>query len=84
MSIKAKIVLDEEEIPKAWYNIQADMPALPEPPLNPMTKEPIKTRRYGTNFSDGDRTARSEYRAVDSDTRGSERSLSALETHAVV
>lgn len=42
MSIKAKIVLDEEEIPKVWYNIQADMPALPEPPLNPMTKELIK------------------------------------------
>jgi tryptophan synthase beta chain len=42
MSIKAKIVLDEEEIPKVWYNIQADMPSLPEPPLNPMTKEPVK------------------------------------------
>lgn len=42
MSIKAKILLDEEEIPKVWYNIQADMPSLPEPPRNPITKEPIK------------------------------------------
>jgi tryptophan synthase beta chain len=42
MSMKTKIVLDEEEIPKSWYNIQADMPSLPEPPRNPMTKEPLK------------------------------------------
>jgi len=37
-----KIVLNEEEIPTKWYNIQADMPKLPDPPLNPATREPIK------------------------------------------
>jgi len=37
-----KILLSEREIPTRWYNIQADMPNLPDPPLNPATKEPIK------------------------------------------
>jgi tryptophan synthase beta chain len=37
-----KYLLDEEEIPKAWYNIQADLPTPLDPPLNPATKEPIR------------------------------------------
>ncbi len=37
-----KIFLEEREIPKAWYNIMADMPNLPSPGLNPQTKEPLK------------------------------------------
>ena len=36
-----KILLSEKEIPTHWYNIQADMPQLPDPPLNPGTREPI-------------------------------------------
>lgn len=36
-----KIVLSDEEIPKQWYNIQADMPHPLQPPLHPATKEPI-------------------------------------------
>ena len=36
-----KFLLDEDEIPKAWYNIQADLPTPLDPPLNPATKEPI-------------------------------------------
>ena len=35
-----KIFLDEKEMPTRWYNIQADMPNLPKPPLNPVTKQP--------------------------------------------
>ncbi|WP_366922400.1 TrpB-like pyridoxal phosphate-dependent enzyme [Metallumcola ferriviriculae] len=35
-----KILLDEREMPRQWYNIQADMPNLPKPPLNPATKQP--------------------------------------------
>lgn len=35
-----KIVLDEEEMPKRWYNIQADLPSPLDPPLNPQTKKP--------------------------------------------
>ena len=36
-----KILLDEKEIPKQWYNIQADMPHLPAPGLNPRTNKPL-------------------------------------------
>jgi tryptophan synthase beta chain len=36
-----KIVLTDDEIPKQWYNIQADMPNPMQPPLHPATKEPI-------------------------------------------
>ncbi len=36
-----KITLSEQEIPEAWYNIVADMPNKPLPPLHPGTKEPI-------------------------------------------
>ncbi|MCA1762668.1 MAG: pyridoxal-phosphate dependent enzyme [Flavobacteriales bacterium] len=36
-----KILLEESEMPRAWYNIMADMPNKPMPPLNPGTKEPL-------------------------------------------
>jgi tryptophan synthase beta chain len=36
-----KILLTENEIPDKWYNIVADMPNKPMPPLHPGTKEPI-------------------------------------------
>lgn len=36
-----KILLTEKDIPEKWYNIMADMPNKPLPPLNPATKEPI-------------------------------------------
>ncbi len=36
-----KITLSEQEIPEYWYNIVADMPNKPLPPLHPGTKEPI-------------------------------------------
>ena len=36
-----KITLEEHEIPEQWYNIVADMPHKPLPPLHPGTKEPI-------------------------------------------
>ncbi len=35
-----KVTLTEEEMPKAWYNIQPDLPNQLPPPLSPMTKEP--------------------------------------------
>lgn len=36
-----KIFLDEGELPKSWYNIQADLPRPLDPPLNPKTGKPI-------------------------------------------
>jgi tryptophan synthase beta chain len=41
MSIQKKITLSENEIPRHWYNIVADMPNKPLPPLHPGTHEPI-------------------------------------------
>jgi len=38
---KVKIFLEEKDMPRAWYNIQADMPNLPRPAMNPDTKEPV-------------------------------------------
>ena len=40
MSDETKILLEEKEIPQAWYNIQADLPKPLSPPLNPATKQP--------------------------------------------
>src|SRR5512142_2531215 len=36
-----KILLSEQEMPKAWYNINADMPVPPQPVLHPGTLEPV-------------------------------------------
>ncbi len=36
-----KIVLDESKIPKAWYNIVADLPVPLAPVIHPGTKQPI-------------------------------------------
>ncbi|MCA9899277.1 MAG: TrpB-like pyridoxal phosphate-dependent enzyme [Ardenticatenaceae bacterium] len=41
MSNDTKFLLDESKLPKAWYNINADMPVPPEPVLNPQTLEPV-------------------------------------------
>ena len=39
---KKRYMLSEDDIPRRWYNIQAEMPVKPMPPLNPATKEPLK------------------------------------------
>ena len=41
MADQVKYVLDEEHIPKSWYNIQADLPEPLSPVLHPGTGEPI-------------------------------------------
>ena len=41
MSDTYKYLLPEERIPRAWYNITADLPAPPPPPLHPGTGQPI-------------------------------------------
>lgn len=38
---KNRILLEENEIPTQWYNIIADMPNKPKPPLHPVTKQPV-------------------------------------------
>ena len=37
-----KFMLTEQEMPTQWYNIVADMPNKPLPPLHPGTKQPLK------------------------------------------
>ncbi|MBK7580648.1 MAG: TrpB-like pyridoxal phosphate-dependent enzyme [Myxococcales bacterium] len=41
MNDQVKYTLDESDIPKAWYNIAADLPEPPSPPLHPGTGQPI-------------------------------------------
>ncbi len=47
---QTKFLLDEEEIPKRWYNIQADLPTPLDPVINPATKEPIKPQDLAPLF----------------------------------
>ena len=41
MSDHIRFQLSENDIPKFWYNINADMPVPPAPVLNPQTLEPV-------------------------------------------
>jgi len=47
---ETKISLSEQEIPTSWYNIQADMPNLPEPPISPATLKPATPQELGAIF----------------------------------
>lgn len=40
--IPYRTYLTEEQMPKQWYNIRADMKELPDPMLNPQTMKPVK------------------------------------------
>ena len=41
--IPHRLNLTEDQLPKQWYNMRADMKEQPEPMLNPVTHKPIKT-----------------------------------------
>jgi tryptophan synthase beta chain len=41
VSEPTKILLDESRIPRNWYNILADLPTPPPPPLHPGTLQPV-------------------------------------------
>jgi len=41
MSEQTKYLLEENRIPRSWYNIQADLPAPLPPPLHPGTGKPL-------------------------------------------
>lgn len=45
-----KIYLEENEIPKQWYNIQADMPNKCQPALNPQTGKPAGPEDFSAIF----------------------------------
>jgi tryptophan synthase beta chain len=41
MSETTRFLLSESDLPKYWYNINADMPVAPAPVLHPQTLEPV-------------------------------------------
>ena len=51
MAKQKRFILQESEIPTKWYNIQAEMPNKPLPPLNPGTKEPLNAEDLAHIFS---------------------------------
>ena len=50
--IPYKIYLEENEMPKAWYNVRADMKNKPAPLLNPGTLKPMTAQELGAVFCD--------------------------------
>ncbi|MBQ9617077.1 MAG: TrpB-like pyridoxal phosphate-dependent enzyme [Oscillibacter sp.] len=48
--IPYKIYLEEAELPKAWYNMRADMSVKPAPLLNPGTCQPLTAHELGGIF----------------------------------
>jgi tryptophan synthase beta chain len=40
-NVHTKYLLNEDEMPRAWYNIVSDMPNPPAPVLHPGTKQPV-------------------------------------------
>ncbi len=46
-----RFILQEKDLPTKWYNIQAEMPNKPLPPLNPATKEPLSAEDLAHIFS---------------------------------
>ncbi len=47
-----KIYLEESEMPKAWYNVRADMKVKPAPLLNPATGKPVTKADLAPVFCD--------------------------------
>lgn len=63
-TIPYKIYLDENEMPKYWYNVRADMVNKPAPLLNPGTGKPMSAEELGGVFCE--ELVRQE---LDNDTR---------------
>ena len=51
-TIPYKIYLNENEMPKAWYNLRADMKNKPAPLLNPETHQPMTAEELSGVFCD--------------------------------
>jgi len=52
MSKQLKYLLDESRLPESWYNIAADLPVPPPPPLDPRTLEPLSPEALQALFPD--------------------------------
>ncbi len=51
MTKQKRFILLENEIPTKWYNIQAEMPNKPLPPIHPATHQPLKAEDLAQIFS---------------------------------
>lgn len=51
MAQQKRFILDEKDIPTQWYNIQADMPTKPLPPLHPATHKLMTAEDLSEIFS---------------------------------
>lgn len=58
-----KFLLQEKDIPTAWYNVVADMKNKPLPPLNPATKKPLTVDDLSALFTT--EAAKQELNATD-------------------
>ena len=47
-----KFCLTERQMPTQWYNIVADMPNKPLPPLHPATKQPVTKEQMSAIFAE--------------------------------
>ncbi len=50
MSDPVKYLLDEQQLPRFWYNINADLPKPLDPVLHPGTQQPITPEELGVIF----------------------------------
>ena len=58
-----KFILQEKDIPTAWYNVMAEMPVKPRPMLNPATKKPLTPEDLYPLFSE--EVSRQEFNDTD-------------------
>ena len=52
MEESKKFLLQEKDIPQAWYDVMAEMPNKPRPMLNPATKQPLTAEDLYPLFSE--------------------------------
>lgn len=58
-----KFILQEKDIPTAWYNVMAEMPVKPRPLLSPVTKKPLTPEDLYPLFSE--EVSRQEFNYTD-------------------
>ena len=49
--IPHRLYLTEDQMPRQWYNLRADMPEQPDPMLNPATGKPLEERTCTRSFA---------------------------------
>lgn len=48
--MERRVYLKDEDIPKYWYNVKADLPFSFDPPLDPETNKPMEPEKLGAIF----------------------------------